>query len=500
MNKRFFSMLLLACASIMAFAQIERPKLVVGIIIDQMRWDALYYYYDQYGDGGFKRLLNDGFSCENHMINYIPTITAVGHASVYTGTSPAFHGIAGNDFTLDGKMVYCCNDKTVKGVGTESKAGQMSPRNMLGTTIGDQIRMASDFKARVYGVALKDRASILPAGHSANAAFWYDSSVGHFITSTYYMDKLPEWMVKFNKENKTKPGVDMKMKPEGATLTFKMAEAVLKNENLGRNTETDLPDMLCVSISSTDAMGHTYGTRGEEMKSVYMATDEGLAHFFNTLDEQVGRGNYLVFLTADHAGAHNPNFLRRNKVAAGGTDVDGVRKRVNGQLAEKFNVQGNLVSAIYDQRVYLDHALIEANHLELATVKKEAIKRLQEEKDFVYVVDFDAVETASIPKLIKERIINGYRPGRSGDICAILRPDYLGYTFDENYRGTTHGAWNPYDAHIPLLFMGWHVEHGSTTLPTRTVDTAPTVCAMLHVQMPNACMGDAISVVADQKR
>ena len=203
-------MLLLACASIMAFAQIERPKLVVGIIIDQMRWDALYYYYDQYGDGGFKRLLNDGFSCENHMINYIPTITAVGHASVYTGTSPAFHGIAGNDFTLDGKMVYCCNDKTVKGVGTESKAGQMSPRNMLATTIGDQIRMASDFKARVYGVALKDRASILPAGHSANAAYWYDNSVGHFITSTYYMDKLPEWMVKFNKENKTKPGVDMK--------------------------------------------------------------------------------------------------------------------------------------------------------------------------------------------------------------------------------------------------------------------------------------------------
>ena len=499
MIKKLFFLLLLAGTCIASQAQIARPKLVVGIIIDQMRWDALYYYYDKFEDGGFKRLLNEGFSCENHHINYIPTITAVGHASVYSGTSPAFHGIAGNDFTIDGKIVYCCSDNQVQAVGSNNKAGQMSPRNFLASTIGDQLRMASDFKSKVYGVALKDRASILPAGHSANGAFWYDTKAGHFITSTYYMQQLPEWIKQFNATHPNKPGVDMKMKPEGVTLTFDLAETILKSENLGKNTETSIPDMLCVSISPTDAMGHAFGTRGEEMESVYLTTDRGLSKFLRTLDEQVGKGNYLVFLTADHAGAHNPNFLSSHKMASGGTDVAGYVKQINAKLAEKFHITGKLISAVYDQRVYLDHELINNNKLDLAQVKEEAIKQLQQVKDFVYVTDFEKVATASIPEPIKERIINGYRPGRSGDICAILRPAYLGYSFDEKYRGTTHGAWNPYDAHIPLIMMGWHIPQGSTTQPTRTVDTAPTVCALLHVQMPNACSGTAITPITDKR-
>ncbi|MFC2438917.1 MAG: alkaline phosphatase family protein, partial [Prevotella melaninogenica] len=160
--------LLIAAA---ANAQIQRPKLVVGLVVDQMRWDYLYYYNNEYGNDGLKRLLNQGFSFENTHINYAPTVTAIGHSSVYTGSIPAFTGIAGNYFYQDDKSVYCCEDNTVKSVGSDSKEGQMSPRRMLTSTIGDELQVATDFRSKVIGVALKDRASILPAGHAADAAY-----------------------------------------------------------------------------------------------------------------------------------------------------------------------------------------------------------------------------------------------------------------------------------------------------------------------------------------
>ena len=188
------------CAAMVAWSQprIDRPKLVVGIVVDQMRWDYLYYYFEDYGPDGIKRLLNEGYSCENTMINYVPTVTAIGHTSLYTGTVPFFHGIAGNSFIIDGKSVSSTEDKNEEGVGTDSDAGMNSPRNLRSTTIGDELKQAFDFDCKVYGVAIKPRAAILPAGHSADAAYWWDSEVGHFVTSTYYMDQLPEWVEKFN--------------------------------------------------------------------------------------------------------------------------------------------------------------------------------------------------------------------------------------------------------------------------------------------------------------
>src|SRR6476620_1220314 len=180
---------------------LQRPKLVVGIVVDQMRWDYLYRYYDRYGDGGFKRLINDGFSCENAMISHLPSFTAVGHATIYTGSVPAIDGIAGNDWTeqLTGKVTYCTADSTVQPLGNPNAIeGHMSPRNLLVSTVTDELRLATNFQSKVVGVSLKDRASILPAGHSANAAFWLEDASGNFITSTYYMNQLPDWAARFN--------------------------------------------------------------------------------------------------------------------------------------------------------------------------------------------------------------------------------------------------------------------------------------------------------------
>ena len=195
MRKTILSVLLMVALA--AAAQVERPKLIVGLVVDQMRWDYLYRFQDEYGEGGLKRLLREGHSFENTMINYVPTVTAIGHASIYTGSTPALHGICGNNFFIDGKEVYCCGDSTVRGVGSDSKKGQMSPHNLLASTIGDELKLATNFRSRVFGVAIKDRAAILPAGHSADAAYWWDTTVGHFISSSYYMDRLPEWVERF---------------------------------------------------------------------------------------------------------------------------------------------------------------------------------------------------------------------------------------------------------------------------------------------------------------
>ena len=482
------SLMMALSTSAWAAKKVNRPKLVVGLVVDQMRWDYLYYYYEDFVDGGLKRLIDEGYSCENTMINYVPTVTAIGHTSIYTGTTPALHGICGNDFRHKGVKMSCCGDATVKAVGSSSDAGKASPRNMLANTMGDQLRLSNDFKSRVFGVAMKDRAAILPAGHSANAAYWYDNSVGHFITSTYYMDELPSWVRDFNKRYGTKPGEDQKMKPEGVTLTFKMAEAILENERLGMGKVTD---MLCVSISSTDAISHEYGPRGSQTIAAYKQLDKDLAHFLSLLDRRYGPDGYLLFLTADHGGAHNPNFLRRNKLPADGWDAGGTVKKINMRLQAKYGIDGLALGNSGDF-IYLNHARIDSAGLNLQEVKNEAIAEIEQNDKILYAVDCEHAAMAPIPQHLRERIINGYNRLRTGDIYCLPRSQMFSWQFGENYVGTTHGEWNPYDSHIPLVFLGWNIEHGSTTKPTRIVDIAPTVCALLHIQMPNACIGEPI--------
>ena len=491
--KKHLIALFLCCVALVANAQIQRPKLVVGIIFDQMRWDYLTYYYNQYGEGGFKRVMAEGFSCDNQMINYLPCVTAIGHSSNYTGSVPAFHGIAGNNFYVDGKNVSSCEDHSVKTVGAKGTTGEASPHHLLATTIGDQLKIATDYQSKVIGIAIKDRAAILPAGHAADAAYWYDKPSGRFITSSYYMDKLPSWVERYNKQNAV-PGKDLKLSDDGVTATFRLAEEAVKNEQLGRHDNTD---MLCVSISSTDAIGHQYGTRGKENHDVYMRSDKELAAFLNTLDEQVGKGNYLLFITADHGGAHNPNVMKSHKIPAGGWDSKAAIENANKELSRQFGIEGKYISDIIDFRLYLNRDLIDGNKLDFDAVKAAAIKELKKDPEAEYVVDLERIATSNMPEFLRERTMNGYFPGRTGDIMVVTHPQVFAWRVADDYIGTTHGAWNPYDAHIPLLFMGWHIGHGNTYQPTKIVDLAPTVCAMLGIEMPNACIGNAILPVLE---
>ncbi len=494
MRKQLIILMMLLTGVTVFGKGIERPKLVVGIVVDQMRWDYLTYYYDKYGEGGLKRLWNEGFNCDNNMINYVPTVTAIGHSSAYTGSVPALTGIAGNNFILNGKNVTSVMDTTEVAVGSDPKnsAGKCSPRNLLANTIGDQLKIATDFKAKVYSVAIKDRAAILPGGHAADGAFWWDKKAGNFITSSYYMDKLPAWMINFNRLNKTKPDHDLNTSNEGVTFTLKLAQDVIRHERLGKHEETD---MLAVSISSTDAIGHTYSTRGKENYEVYMQLDKDLAKFFRTLDQEVGRGNYLLFLTADHGAVHNGNFMNQHHLPGGGWNYSPTNQTVNDRLSKKFGVSGKYFKAMMDCRIYLDRDFIKANGLDFDAVKAEAIKVLKEDPQFAYVVDYENVNSQSIPQFLRERIINGYNRMRSGDIMVVLQGSHQHGNVSPDYKGTSHGTWNPDDSHIPLIFMGWKVKSGHTSKPTCMSDLAATVCAMLQIQMPDCCIGNAITEV-----
>ncbi len=494
-----YLLLILFCCALQVSAQErfnERPKLLVGIVVDQMRWDYLSRYYDRFSDGGFRRLINDGFSYDNCLINYLPTITAIGHTSVYTGTTPAFHGICGNNFYLNGRKVYCCEDKSVMPVGSDNKTdGCMSPLNLVATTIGDQLRLHTDFRAKVIGVSYKDRAAILPAGRSANAAYWLDRKNRQFITSTYYMQELPQWAKDYNailvkNEEFKKVGNDIGLYPLCGHITTDMAIAALKGERLGQNGETD---MLCVSYSETDVIGHKWSTRGEHTDEAYLELDKDIARLLSALDEHVGYGQYLVFLAADHGAAHNYKFMQDNRLSAGPLIFEDMKQRIYADMSNDIGEVKGVIGDILDYRIFLNRDTIRSQGLYVNDIKQHIVDGLRQEQDIIFATAFDDLTTTAMPPILRDRALLGYYPGRSGDIIFIPRPNYYEFGSWSSPVGTTHGEWNPYDAHIPMLFYGWHVPHGSSPRETHITDFAATICAMLRIQQPNACIGEALT-------
>lgn len=486
--KKTITTLCLFFAMLAAVAQ-ERPKLVVGIVVDQMRWDYLYRYYDLYGNDGFKRMMGEGFSCENTMINYVPAVTAVGHTSIFTGAVPSVHGIVSNHFFIDGRRVYCTTDTTEQSVGTTGKAGRMSPRNLLTTTIGDELKIATDFNAKVVGVAIKDRAAILPAGHAADAAYWLDDKARCFVSSTYYMQQLPDWAVKFNKTIKNVSKDEIGLTPYGNLITEEMAKAAVAGEKLGQRGTTD---MLTVSFSCTDKLGHKIGTHNDNIRDMYVELDKRIADLMGFLDTTVGKGEYIIFLTADHGASNSPYLLEEHKIPTGMIPYEDERNDLNKRLSERFGTAEKLVTDIMDYKVCIDRNAVKRASLDFAEVKKAVMEICSELPYVQYVIDLDNVANATVPALIREKVINGYLRQRGGDVQLIFRSAYLEGWHGFDSTGTTHGAWNPYDAHIPFIIAGWHVPHGATHAQTHITDIAPTVCAIMHVQMPSGCVGTPV--------
>ncbi|MBZ5859542.1 alkaline phosphatase PafA [Flavihumibacter profundi] len=506
---------------------IPRPKLVVGIVVDQMRWDYLYRYYNRYSaEGGFKRLLNNGFSCENTLVPYVPTTTACGHTSIYTGSVPAINGITGNDwFDYDkNDYAYCTGDTSEKSIGSSSALGKMSPRNLLVTTIGDELRLATNFHSKVVGIALKDRGAILPAGHSANAAFWYDNTTGDWISSSYYMAELPQWEKEFNakklvdkyyaqdwttlfplntyEQSAPDPkGFNHPLKqytgknfsiisatPHGNSFTLEMAMAAVTGEKLGGGEATD---MLTVSLSSPDYIGHAYGPNSIEAEDGFLRLDKDLGDFFHFLDDKIGKGQYLLFLTADHGVANSPGFMKEHKIPTGNFDNEKVTDTINAILKAKTNT-ADIVLGIINYQVFLDRKVIKDAKLNKDSIETWVMNSLMSTPGVERVFLLNTLNKITLNSTQKEALTNGYFPQRSGDIQILFKPQWI----DSFLKGgTTHGVWNPYDAHIPLLWYGWNVHPGKSNREVYMTDIAPTIAAMLHIQMPSGSIGHVIEEV-----
>jgi len=536
LSKRLLTITLLSLTLLPAIGQ-SRPKLVVGIVVDQMRWDYLYRYHDRYGSGGFRRLLDQGYSCEQTYISHLPSYTAVGHTTIFTGSVPSIDGITGNDWIdqASGKSQYCVSDTSVQPVGGTSPAGNMSPRNLLATTITDELMLATNFHSRVVGVSLKDRASILPAGHTPTAAFWFDDAKGCFSTSTWYMRQLPEWVQKFNalgepeklaaggwktlypigtytqstEDNVPWEGLfkgeqapvfphdilkayredhdNIRSSPFGNTLTLDFARAAVEGYQLGQRDQTDF---LTINCASTDYVGHKYGPNSIEVEDVYLRLDKDLETFLNYLDNKIGKNNYLLFLTADHGASHSIDFMKAHQLPG---QLSGIRKIIQGLNDTLLKITGtkDLVISGTNYYVNFNQTKIKQAGLSVDSLKKASLAYLLHQDGIQYVVDMAHIAEANLPQRIQEMVTNGYNRKRCGSILLIPEPGW----YDGYDKGTTHGTWNPQDTHIPLVFMGWGVRHGALLRQVHMTDIAPTVAALLHIQVPNGNIGQTIPEV-----
>jgi predicted AlkP superfamily pyrophosphatase or phosphodiesterase len=514
-----------------------KPKLMIGLVVDQMRWDYLYRYQNRYTKNGFNRLLQNGYSCENTFIPYAPTVTAAGHSCIYSGSPPAITGIMGNAWynKQTKKFVYCVDDETAKCVGGDSSNGKMSPVNLLATTITDELKLATAFKSKVVGICIKDRGSILPAGHRPDAAYWYDGKTGNWITSTYYTNELPGWVQELNnrkmadtyfqqnwntlypiasytqsdsdevryegkmknEKNTSFPhnlqqyiGKDYDMLPVtpfGNSFTFYMAKQAISNMQLGKNTVTDF---LAISLSAPDYIGHKFGPNSIEIEDNYLRLDKDLEDFMNYLDQTIGKDQYTLFLSADHGVAHIPLFLTDHRIPAGSWDNTAMLKNLNSQLKEKFKTE-KLVVAESNYQLYLNNEAIAENNISRELLVAEIINYCEKQKGIAQAFDLQQLMTTALPQVIREMLINGYHKKRAGDIQIILEPGWI----DGGNTGTTHGLWNPYDSHIPMVWYGKGIRKGKSNRTMYMTDIAPTIGALLQIQMPSGCIGNVMTEV-----
>jgi predicted AlkP superfamily pyrophosphatase or phosphodiesterase len=523
------------------FEMHSAPKLVVGIVVDQMRYDYLTRFWNHYSDGGFKRLVKNGFNCKNNHFNYVPTYTGPGHASVYTGTTPAYHGIIGNDWfdKTTNTMVYCAGDNNYNTVGCTSAAGKMSPLRLISSTITDELKLATQQRGKVIGIALKDRGAILPAGHAANAAYWFEGyDEGKWISSDFYLKELPDWVKAFNSSGKAhsylktwntlypiesyvESGPDvtkfeaafenektsafphdlkklsksndgfsiLKSTPYGNSLTLDFALEALKEEALGKDSITDF---LAISFSSTDYVGHKFGVNSKEVQDTYVRLDLELERLLKTLDEEVGEEAYTVFLTADHGGVDVPAYLTSLKIPAKYVDTRKYKARIAKHLEDIYGVE-NLLLEVYNDQIFLDHAKIKAERLDPEAITETTVAMVEKFDGIMGVYTKRQMITENYTQPLISKIQMGYNFQRSGDIIFVLQPATISYSM----TGSTHGSGFTYDTHVPLLFYGKGINSGSTVKRTEITDVAPTISALLGIAFPNAAIGNPIEDVLD---
>lgn len=523
-----------------SFAQEKKPKLFVGVIVDQMRIDYLYRFESKFSENGFKRLINDGYFSKNTHYNYVPTYTGPGHASVYTGTTPETHGIIANDWynrTLDRK-INCVDDSTVTLVGGNDAAKKSySPINLLSSNFADELKIASQEKAKVVGVSIKNRGAILPGGHFPDGAYWYDGKTGNFVTSTYYTEELPDWVNQFNGrklakkyltgkwetllpiEEYTESGPDdnpyeaiigvkdkpvfpydltairkkdgdygfLPRTPFGNSIVAEIAKAAVAGEQLGKD---EIADLLAISFSSTDYIGHVFGPDSKEVEDCYIRLDREIASLLTYLDEQVGKDEYVLFLTADHAVAEVPQFLIDKKIPAGYVQAKPIINILKKKMDELYG-EGEWIANVSNDQIFVNKPLLKSKNIDKDQFLADMIDILLEFQGIKNVFTAHDMNTQSYEHGIRRKLQNGYNAKRSGDLLMVYEPGWFVTSYGKT--GTTHGSGYNYDTHVPLIMYGTGIPKGYVSIaPTEIIDIIPTLCIKYHVNLPNGATGKVI--------
>lgn len=489
----------------------ERPgrdvRLVLLIAIDQFRYDYLTRFRDEY-HGGLDLLLRNGADYVNANLEHYPTVTAVGHSTMMTGATPKVSGIIGNDWydRESGKTVTSVSDDSIRPLGGSATTGA-SPHRLLVSTIGDEMKRGLPGQPKVIGLSLKDRAAILPSGHMADAAYWYDTKTGDFVSSAYYFPSLPEWVQAFDKRRlpdkyageewqfqKGSPNGLFRMPPVGpkladavysspfgSELLEEFAEEAIRQEKLGQRATTDL---LTVSFSSNDAVGHSYGPDSPRAHDMCVQTDRILGKLFQYLDHSIGMQHVLVVLTADHGVAPVPEELQRERIPGGRLTDDSLFGPMKDALTARFG-QGQWILKTAGSSPYLNWPLIQEKKLDLGEVERVAAQAILGTPHVARVFTREQLLRGEVPgDKFSQRVARSYNAQRSGDVEVILEPYWI-----RNATGATHGTPYNYDSHIPLIFMGPGIKAGRYAEPAALNDLAPSLATLLNVETPSGSVG-----------
>jgi len=540
---RIFSIIIITCLISTLNLEAQRippqkPKLIVGITISGMRYDYLSVYWEKFGGDGFKKMASTGANCKNARYDYMIAEPAVGYATIATGLRPDAHGIVSDYWYERGENVvrYCIDDSDQSTIGGIYGAGNFSPKNLQSRTLTDELRVLSKFKSKTIGIAMDPKAAILQTGHTASSAYWIDPSTADWISSSYYLDSLPDWVNQFNDKgfqdiylDKTwttllplseygesmldnnpyeegfngqitfpyeLPRICMKERnerdysvlmstPYGNTFTKDFAISAIVNEELGQDEVTD---WINISFNTTKYLSERYSTWSLEIQDTYLRLDADIAHLLSFLDENIGLENVLIYLTAENAQADDPGYLAESRIPAGYFNYRSSISLLKSYLNAIYG-QGDWVKFYYAKQIYLNHRLIEDSRLSLSEFQDQVVRFMMQMTGVSNAMSASILQRNNFTDGVFESIQNSYNQKRSGDVIIYLTPGWVEHSaVDLNgFSDLT------FETHVPMLFYGWKINRVNIPYEVTPADIAPTIAYFLEISVPENVAGKVIT-------
>lgn len=520
-----------------AYLPPDKPRLIIGIVVEELKYDQLEKFRDKLGENGIKKLINEGTYFKNASFEYMLTQSAPGHATIATGAEPSTHGITSDDWyvPLKNDLINCTRDINVNAVGGSFESGLNSPVNLLVSTFSDELALSSNRKSKIFAIGLRESSAIFSAGHAADAAFWFDNISGTWMSSSYYIKFMPTWANDFNAmkfpetylnsswtllkspgyysdclpdSSKFEAGFNginyfpydlkkirsksilnskdyslLRETPFGNTLTNDFALRLIKNEHLGKD---DVTDYLTICYTATDFIGHRFGPSSVEMGDAILRLDDDIKNLLTYVNDSIGKKNVLIYFTAAHGMSEIPGVLGENRIPSGYFKQNQALQLLRTYLNAVYG-EGDWVKGYSERQIFLNRSLIEDARLSLDDVQKKVARFLVQFSGVEAAYPYSAFEANDFGNGNLKKIINNFSPQRSGDVIVILDP---GWVEKEGENVTNHNSPYEYDAHVPLIWYGWTVNRSTVTRKVNMTDIAATLSSLLKIPYPNACTGE----------